>query len=145
MRTSGDSIFNKDSTLLTRTSIPNRPVVVWLEDMACNFFKTSPTIFSINSDSGLTNKKNTYKHIHSLVAGTYELTNPWNWKLLVIGVYLWKSMKSKCIWCFLISSYLIESSQSILLFNIALSFSPQINTQINRILFKNRRKHLLPS
>jgi len=35
MRTSGDSIFNKDSTLLTWSSIPNRPVV-WLEDMACN-------------------------------------------------------------------------------------------------------------
>jgi hypothetical protein len=107
--------------------------------MACNFFKTSPTIFSINSDSGLTNKKNTYKHTHSLVAGTYELTNPWNWKLHVIGVYIRKSMKCKCVWCFLISS------QSILLFNIALSFSPQINTQINRILFKDRRKHLLPS
>jgi hypothetical protein len=36
MRTSRDFIFNKDSTLLTWLSILNRPVVVWLEDMACN-------------------------------------------------------------------------------------------------------------
>jgi hypothetical protein len=28
--------------------------------MACNLIETSPTIFSINSDSGLTNKKNTH-------------------------------------------------------------------------------------